>query len=317
MLNLSNTYFTEDSSVNCVFGNLPITSSINYTKSSCLLNPNAKTFIPHILSSKNTEGNNQIITGVIPHIDYSNNYSFLLDLDSASPIARNFSTPKRSELCGMNGDTITSTCKKRYITHKNLFSTPGLLDSNTPVNINLYGLMGESMQLFSYFKYFCLVLSMCLYTCIYTHFLQTGSMHDNVYNDISYTNDNSSHLSNACCSDEISSLESTIVNSLEFSEVNINDKSDHLNILKSLRVSNVNRLIIGHLNINSLRNKFESLKLIMKGNIDILVITESKLDDSFPVYQFIIDGYAPPFRADKNKNSGGVIIYVREDPYQL
>ena len=67
------------------------------------------------------------------------------------------------------------------------------------------------------------------------------------------------------------------------------------------------------MNINSLRNKFEALKLIVKGNLDILIITESKLDDTFPVNQFIIDGFSPPFRADRNKNGGGVIIYVRDD----
>ena len=37
------------------------------------------------------------------------------------------------------------------------------------------------------------------------------------------------------------------------------------------------------------------------------------MDDSFPINQFINDGYSPPFRADRNKNGGGVIIYVRED----
>ena len=51
----------------------------------------------------------------------------------------------------------------------------------------------------------------------------------------------------------------------------------------------------------------------MIGNIDILIITETKLDKTFPEAQFHIDGYAPPFRMDRNKNGGGVIIYVRED----
>ena len=89
--------------------------------------------------------------------------------------------------------------------------------------------------------------------------------------------------------------------------------NDPYKMLKSIRVSNVDRLIIGHLNINSLRNKFEALKIITKGNLDILIITESKLDDTFPINQFIIDGFSPPFRVDHNKNSGGVIIYVRDD----
>ena len=51
----------------------------------------------------------------------------------------------------------------------------------------------------------------------------------------------------------------------------------------------------------------------MRSNIDILIVTESKLDGSFPPSQFYIDGYAPPFRLDRNNMGGGVIIYVRED----
>ena len=86
-----------------------------------------------------------------------------------------------------------------------------------------------------------------------------------------------------------------------------------LYVLKNIRISNINRLVIGQLNINSIRNKFQTLKAIMSGNLDILVITESKLDDSFPIAQFIMEGYSPPFRLDRNANGGGVLIYVRED----
>ena len=94
---------------------------------------------------------------------------------------------------------------------------------------------------------------------------------------------------------------------------NENENFNPYNILKGIRVANINRLVIGQLNINSLRNKFEALKAIIKGNLDILIITESKLNDSFPINDFIIDGCSPPFRADRNKNGEGVIIYVRKD----
>ena len=93
----------------------------------------------------------------------------------------------------------------------------------------------------------------------------------------------------------------------------LKNESDPLQLLKKLKISNLNRLVIGHLNINSLRNKFESLKLLIKGNIDILVLTESKLDNTFPLQQFAIEGYSMPFRLDNSATSGGVIIYVRED----
>ena len=42
--------------------------------------------------------------------------------------------------------------------------------------------------------------------------------------------------------------------------------------------------------------------------LDILIIIETKLDDTFPVSQFHIDGFSKPYRLDGNRNGGGVII---------
>ena len=72
-------------------------------------------------------------------------------------------------------------------------------------------------------------------------------------------------------------------------------------------------VIIGQLNINSLRNKFQLLAEIVTGNLDILVLTETKLDHTFPEKQFLLPGYRKPFRRDRNRFGGGVMIYVRED----
>ena len=65
--------------------------------------------------------------------------------------------------------------------------------------------------------------------------------------------------------------------------------------------------------MNSISGKFDQLKALITGKIDILVITESKLDASFPNAQFIMDGYSEPYRLDRNRNGGGVLIYIRED----
>ena len=46
-------------------------------------------------------------------------------------------------------------------------------------------------------------------------------------------------------------------------------------------------------------------------DIDILMITETKLDDSFQVSQFEIDGFSTPFRLNRNKNGGGILLYIR------
>ena len=90
------------------------------------------------------------------------------------------------------------------------------------------------------------------------------------------------------------------------------DNSDIAYVLNNLKIENTNRLVMGHLNINSLRNKFEALKCIVKDNLDILIISETKLDESFPKNQFSLDGYNH-FRIDKCSNSGGIIIFIRED----
>ena len=45
--------------------------------------------------------------------------------------------------------------------------------------------------------------------------------------------------------------------------------------------------IIGHLNINSIINKFDNLDNIVKA-FDIFLISESKLDNTFPINQIAI-----------------------------
>ena len=40
---------------------------------------------------------------------------------------------------------------------------------------------------------------------------------------------------------------------------------------------------------------------------------ETKLAESFPTNQFMINGFSAPYRLDRNDKGGGVIIYIRED----
>ena len=47
--------------------------------------------------------------------------------------------------------------------------------------------------------------------------------------------------------------------------------------------------------------------------VDILVFIESKLDSSFPTSQFLIEGYSNPFRFDRNRNGGGILLCISED----
>ena len=46
-------------------------------------------------------------------------------------------------------------------------------------------------------------------------------------------------------------------------------------------------------------------------DIDILMVTETKLDDSFPISQFNIEGFSMTFRLDQNKNGEGIILNIR------
>ena len=65
--------------------------------------------------------------------------------------------------------------------------------------------------------------------------------------------------------------------------------------LHKVRIENPLRIIFGQININSIRNKFGLLMNIIKNEIDILMISETKIDNSFPISQFTMTGYSIPF----------------------
>ena len=83
--------------------------------------------------------------------------------------------------------------------------------------------------------------------------------------------------------------------------------------MKKIRINNVNRVVTGRVNIDSIRNKFDMLSSMVKDNIDILTVAGIKLDSSFPQAQFRMEGYAPPFRYDRNSHGGGILLFIRED----
>ena len=48
------------------------------------------------------------------------------------------------------------------------------------------------------------------------------------------------------------------------------------------------------------------------------MIAKTKLDKSFPIGQFQIKGFSTPYRKDRDKNGGGIILYVRGNiPFKL
>ena len=86
-----------------------------------------------------------------------------------------------------------------------------------------------------------------------------------------------------------------------------------ISVVKTLRRDNSNKLNFANINIISIRNKFEFLSTPVKGNIDVLMFSETKINNSFPVGNFVIDGFSTPYWLDRNSNGGGFILYVRED----
>ena len=112
-----------------------------------------------------------------------------------------------------------------------------------------------------------------------------------------------------------------IQNLKNFDAGNLGSNNDSINLahlnplcqIRKLRIKNSEKVTIGNLNINSLPNKFDHLKETVLKYVDILVLTETKLDDSFPKVQFLLDGLSEPFRYDRNRNGGGIMIYIRDN----
>ena len=82
--------------------------------------------------------------------------------------------------------------------------------------------------------------------------------------------------------------------------------------VKNFRMKHPKNMIIGQYNVNSIRNKFIEIKPIFDLQLcDILGVSETKLDDSFPLSQFCVENYKL-HRQDRNDKGGGIMIYVKD-----
>ena len=66
------------------------------------------------------------------------------------------------------------------------------------------------------------------------------------------------------------------------------------------------------MNINSTQNKFETLVSPVTSD-NILMISETKIYESFPLSQFMIDGFSIPYRCDRNAHGGGILVCFRNN----
>ena len=52
---------------------------------------------------------------------------------------------------------------------------------------------------------------------------------------------------------------------------------------------------------------------MIEGKVDTAVVPETKVNSIFPTGQFYINGFPDFYRLDRNRNGGGVFIYICED----
>ena len=58
------------------------------------------------------------------------------------------------------------------------------------------------------------------------------------------------------------------------------------------------------------------LKEVIGNKIDILLISETKLDDTFPLSQFILEGFTPPYKLDRTEHGGSLMLFIRGYTFQ-
>ena len=71
-------------------------------------------------------------------------------------------------------------------------------------------------------------------------------------------------------------------------ETHFAEENDALN---EIRKNNLNHVKVAPLNIKSIRNEFEMLKEVVVNKTGLLLISQTKLDDTFPLSQFILERY--------------------------
>ena len=77
-------------------------------------------------------------------------------------------------------------------------------------------------------------------------------------------------------------------------------------------LSQIRGFKMGSLNIASLTKHLDELKVLMANEpLDILAINESRLDISIPDFHININGYNL-IRRDRNRNGGGVCVFIRK-----
>ena len=76
------------------------------------------------------------------------------------------------------------------------------------------------------------------------------------------------------------------------------------------RQDNHIKLIVAHRNIKLLWKKFFDH---INGTIGTAIVSETKIDDSFPIKNFLTDGFITPFLYDRDANWSWSMLHVKKD----
>ena len=52
---------------------------------------------------------------------------------------------------------------------------------------------------------------------------------------------------------------------------------------------------------------------MFRENIDIMLLSETKLDHTFKSSEFTMDGFHIPIRKDRDRNGGGLLLFINEE----
>ena len=97
----------------------------------------------------------------------------------------------------------------------------------------------------------------------------------------------------------------------EKSPISTDELIDCKSILKSIRGDKKHKLIFADLNINAIRNKFDLLTEQVSGNIDLLMTSETKVDESFAVVNFLLPGFSVPYRSDHGSKDHTSVVFIQ------
>ena len=72
-------------------------------------------------------------------------------------------------------------------------------------------------------------------------------------------------------------------------------------------------ILIGHSNINFFfkKKKIKILVFSIAVNLELLTISETKIDESFPISQFLIPGFENPIFLYQSSCDGGITLYFK------